>query len=737
MENNTSSDNINNYRPKDDLVNINNAKEIKPNRLLYDEISSNRSNKKIDSNREMKESFYIYKYSLDITNEELNLLNQDNNFSYFLKEFNNIFHSKVKINIIDSYNKKIKNIENKKGNIPNYYYFYLLLKKKFSLLKKLFDEIFPFILKNCPELNTNDIFIKLYTEIINIINSSKQLMITLHKHIESYNNKNNIDSINGNSYNNNELNKIIIENNKTISKIQSEKNNLLKKIDNDKNLYELKINSLEKENQNLTNKLLNKYNFDKIKSYTIMNSKKNLLNIDSSYNFKSITPKAIRDKQNFEKNRSPHKLKKHEKALSNENILILHTENNKDNNQESIKNSQLSLTALKEFINELYISKENYNKKCDQMRLPKETLEGYMYTYLYKKFGLKNLVISWAKNIIQGIKLYSKKDINVFMFGKILKNEQEEDARFILEKIQKNVEDLLIFNLKRQNPLIPEYKIKKILENKKNSELYEEEWKGILFFLYEKKEAEEIQKKIENFINHENQIKQNEIINEYKNTRLSKGINYNNNLTNNISINNTNLNNSKNNDNSFNMTNINFFNNKLNTLTFNKNISSPINKKFLNNKLTRSEKYKMLFIKNDKNIKYDEFIKIVSRCHIRFRDRRLKIFVQLFNNVDTDKDGIINEEEFSELIKGSNIFKKEEIESYIYYYLEKIDPFDFQKITFSQCVTFFSQEFINDNWKNISILEKICINQNDKNENKNNNNKICINEIEKKNKSIK
>ena len=142
--------------------------------------------------------------------------------------------------------------------------------------------------------------------------------------------------------------------------------------------------------------------------------------------------------------------------------------------------------------------------------------------------------------------------------------------------------------------------------------------------------------------------------------------------------------------------------------------------------MTRSEKYNMLFLPENKNIMFSDFLRIVLNSHIRFRDRQLKNFVKLFQSVDTDRDGIINEEEFSGLIQKMNIFKENEIENKILYFLEKIDPFDNQKITFSECISFFSSEYIldtndnndNKNGKEISILEKICFNNELLNKNK-------------------
>ena len=695
------------------IKNTKDTNKEKPNTILYDKIMSDESNKKINSadNEEKKENlninknYYFPKFMIDITNEELNLLNEDrNNFPIFLQEFNELFPKNEENGLINLYNSKIQDIENKKGNIPNYYYFYLIIKKKISILKNLFDEMFPFILNNCPELNKNDIFIKLYTEIIKVITSSKQLMLSLHKHIESYNNKSSIDNQNETNYNN-ELNKIIIENNETISKMKSEKNSLLKKVNEDKSRYELKIKKLEKENEVMTNKLINNMNLNLKTPYTSINFGKNKINfkynnIIKDKNDKNKSPQNI-SIENSKNNKSPYK--SNMSTISNyNNFRTISPSSN------TIRHQSLSLKALKEFINELYISKNNYNIKCEQFKLPKDTLEEHMYAFLNKKYGLKNIVIDWAKNIIQGIKKYSKIDSAVLLFAKILKNEQEEEAQFIIQKVTNSIQDLLKFYLKKQNPLKSVDEIDKMFEIKKNSELNEEEWKGIIYSIYEQKEAEEIEKKIEQFINNKKDMKKSEIFEKYKNTRMNVYNKYNNNII----INYTNLNNNKNDINNFYIKTINSFNNGINNISFNNNTISPHNS-INGNKMTRSEKYNMLLIPDNKSILYNDFIRIVLNSHIRFRDRQLKNFVKLFQSVDLDRDGILNEEEFRKLVQNMNIFKEEEIEGRIFYFLERIDPFDNQKITFSECISFFAGEYIKENTDNkngneISILEKIC-----------------------------
>ena len=777
--NNAKIENSINY--KKDKINIpklnigekkeptNTEEENKPNILLYDKIISNNSNKNLARNNsknneinQKKESEQEVKTSndnqnksnflIDITNEELNLLKDEkydanSDFSNLLKEFCEIFNNIGKDeenNILNTYLNKIKEIENKKGMIPNYYYLFSLHNKKMKILKNIFDEIFPYILNKCPEINKNNILIKLNNELFNSIKVSKELMSTLHLHIEEFNSKNDSKDINAN----NNSNEIIKEQNKKISSLESQRDNLLKSMNEDRKFFEKKIASLENENKIMTQKLLNKANIinspimkEESDKMTPTNKSDKLTPTNkgdkqNSYGIKLFNHRNYsqdpgkREKTNFEnynkykrnnnnlnsfnKTRSPVKSFDNTLTLENNNTInyYLNTNNNFGNSNAN-KCQLISLKSLKDFMNELYLSKANYDMKCIEYKLPKETLEEYMYTFLNEKYGLKNLIIDWARNIINGIKYYSKKDSFVLLFGKIMRNEQEEDARFIIQKVLESIEELLLYYIKRQNPLKSIVEIKKIFERKKKSELFEEEWKGIIFSIYEKKEAEEIGKKIDNFITKENEKRKIEMFKQYKESRINKKNKYSqyiNTSNNNI---NTNI--------SYNLNTINSFNNGINSATSPTNLSNlsymnTINSPS-NNKLTRIEKYNMLLFPDEKNILFSDFIKIVLDNHVRFRDKQLKNFVELFKSVDTNKDGIINEEEFSELIQRMNIFKDDEIENKIFLFLEKIDPFDHQKITFSECVSFFSGEIIKDkdmkgNEKEISVLEKICFNGN-------------------------
>ena len=107
----------------------------------------------------------------------------------------------------------------------------------------------------------------------------------------------------------------------------------------------------------------------------------------------------------------------------------------------------------------MYAQKIKFDKKCEENKLPRETMEQYMYTYLNQRYGLKNLIIEWAAAIINGIKTYLKEDHDVSLFGKILKNECDEEFRFIQMHVKETLTSLLRVLIKDKNPFKSESEI--------------------------------------------------------------------------------------------------------------------------------------------------------------------------------------------------------------------------------------------------------------------------------------
>ena len=70
-------------------------------------------------------------------------------------------------------------------------------------------------------------------------------------------------------------------------------------------------------------------------------------------------------------------------------------------------------------------------------------------------------------------------------------------------------------------------------------------------------------------------------------------------------------------------------------------------------------------------------------------EKFLSHFTSVFKRVDTDRDGILNEDEFRALMQNlgftqdaSSDFAAQRVEKF----LQDIDPYSNQKITFSECV---------------------------------------------------
>ena len=396
-------------------------------------------------------------------------------------------------------------------------------------------------------------------------------------------------------------------------------------------LLQTKINKLEKENKILTQKLNNTKNDiikknDYVDKKMLSNNNKNYLDtnsyqnnkynkvphIQSSNNNKDL--KNIKYIQNLPNNQNQASFKL---IKNNTNTNNLSSENNNLNNNMNNTNTNdiqqfnnnsltmnpnrkpLSIKIMKDIINELYISKVNYDKICLENKLANETLEQYMYIFLNNKYGLKNLVLEWASAIINGIKLYSKEDSEINLFGKILKNEQEEDSRLILVKLKENIAELLEYYYKTKYPLKPKKEIDKIMNKKKNGILLEEEWKGIIYYIYNAEDSQIIENKILNFIQEQNN-KIFFIVENGEDVNNDRFITYQNNHRNNNNINTKKINLTK----------------KLNT-----NVTDV----FLTEKkrVTREDLNNINKLKEEANIPYKDFIQLVCENQIQNREKYL------------------------------------------------------------------------------------------------------------------
>ena len=634
------------------------------NQVLF--ILSNLPKLNILNEKQTKSTFSI----VDVEYKDIEDISLSNNLDYYNeivkylneKDKNNSFAKKFQLKINEE-GEKINNFLDK--NIPNYIYANVTLKAQIELQKCLSEKYLEF-------LDTKNQHIGNY--IFKIIFQSADRLVNLINHLypkiveKTQNLRNEIEN----------AQKAAKELSDYEYSYKDMKNNKLV-LETNLDLLQKKVNKLESENKFITQKLAN----------TTKNTIKNNEVFNKNFSYTINYANHMLNKQNTEANSRIFRNKQF--STFNPNISDNQNNNMFNNNYPSDVNNintnivnnisklkanktQISIKITKEIINELYISKENYDKVCYENKLPNETMEHYMYIYLNNKYGLKNLVLDWASAIINAVEKYSKEDSDINLFGKILKNEQEEGSRLVLIKLKESIASLLEYFYKLRNEYKPQKEVNKEMKEKKKGILIEEEWREIIQYIYNEEDAQIIEIKIMNFIKDENEklfnfVENGEDINKERLVTYQ---------------NNNNVNSYTNNENLLKNNYIRKLENNLATL-------------FLTDKkrVTRQDINKMNKLREEASIPYKDFVQLVCENQIENREKYLKKFVELFKKFDTDEDGILSEEEFLEMIK-SIPYCQNNLEYFVDRLLNKIDPFNNKRFIFNDCVNTFSTEIIED-----------------------------------------
>ncbi|GMH53207.1 hypothetical protein TrST_g1705 [Triparma strigata] len=174
-------------------------------------------------------------------------------------------------------------------------------------------------------------------------------------------------------------------------------------------------------------------------------------------------------------------------------------EEKKEDNNTSMQNTQiveqepsirnLTLKQLLAFVDELYASKEKYDKKCAASKLPRETMEQHMYTFLNQRYGLRSLIVENASAVIKAVNSFHQQENTVAVFGKILRNEIDEEFRFVQKQLKDTVMDLLRVHLKAKHVRKPDDFIHSLAENIEQGVINVEEWTDIIQYMYNEDDA--------------------------------------------------------------------------------------------------------------------------------------------------------------------------------------------------------------------------------------------------------
>ena len=458
----------------------------------------------------------------------------------------------------------------------------------------------------------------LYQLLVEINSLIKEKELSLYKiigilHSQGNNNINNT----GKSFENDNEN-LLKENNHLKSEL-IEKDKQIKVLENMNTILTEKVDKIKIENDALTMKLFEK-------------SKKFLNDSTIKSGFETIMKNKNDKNNNFNNN------------TINSRINLPNMPKNSFNKQIIVSKKKLTREQLNEIIQNIYKSKISYDQNCIELNKPLETMEQHMYQYLNNKYGLKNLTIEYASAIISGIKEYSKKDMNIKLFGMLLKNEIEENTLNIVEKIKQVVQETLEYFISQKQPYMSGGEIQKLCENIKKGMVDEDIWNSFIdtLFMNDKENGKKVKEKIYEFID------------RIMKRSLEK-------------------------------------------------IGSSL--KF---EMTREEEDFFKEMKNfQKKIRYEDFINILIDYHIKVRKNYLRNMRDIFMNNDENKDGVLTKKEFIKYINELKIFQEETLEENIDYLLRKIpqcEKYDF--FSFSEVVDLFDQEqILKENNEKCTILD--------------------------------
>ena len=664
----------------EDLSKLNNLKDLlidleNQNQVL--QVLTNMPRLLTLNEKQTKSTFSI----VDVDYKDIEDISLSNNLEYYNeiirylneKDKNNTFAKKFQMKINEE-GEKINNFLDK--NIPNYIYANVTLKSQIELQKCLSEKFLEDIDKKYKKIG-NYIFKIIFQTSDKLVNLIDHLYPKILEKTENLRNQ--------------------VENAKKAAKELSDyeftyrdmKNNKLI-LETNLDLLKKKVDKLENENKFITQKLIktprtNYINYETVNkyySYTINHVNRIMNKMNTESNNKTI--KTIKNSQfnTFDPNNSDNKnqtnsfINNNYSSDINNNMTKNDTNfNHPINNITKLKTnkSPLSINVAKDIINEIYNCKENYDRSCYENKLPKETMENYIYIFFYNKYGLKNLVIDWASGLINAIKIYSKIDCDINLFGKIIKNEQEEGSRLVLIKLKESISSLLEYFYKLKNEYKSQQEVNNEMKNKKKGLLLEEEWKEIIQYIYNEEDAQIIENKILSFIKEQND-KIFSIIENAEDINNERFVTYQNNNT-----------------------TVNTNRDIKNRENFAKKLKINLVNIFLTDKkkATREVLNNISRLKEEMNIPYYDFIQLVCENQIENRQNYLKKFVQLFKKFDTDEDGVLNEEEFIEMIKTIP-YCLSNLDYYVEIFLNKIDPFNHRRFIFSDCVNAFSTEIANE-----------------------------------------
>jgi hypothetical protein len=212
-----------------------------------------------------------------------------------------------------------------------------------------------------------------------------------------------------------------------------------------------------------------------------------------------------------------------------------------------------------------------------------------MYTFLNQRYGLKSLIVEHASAIIQAVNKYSTIDNDVLVFGKIIRNEIDEEFRFVQKQLKETVVELLRVKLKGMFHLKTDSQVSRMVVSRCRGYVEPEEWKDIIRYMYNHEDGLAIMVLVEDCIH------------------------------------------------------------------FQPSIVSPLNMPGANTRGRRrvsvaGEQVMAEQAVGGGRVPFEDFLKILLDFQLAGHEKFLSKFRRLFREVDADRNGVVNENEFRDMV---------------------------------------------------------------------------------------
>ena len=182
-------------------------------------------------------------------------------------------------------------------------------------------------------------------------------------------------------------------------------------IDPVKTLLRLKLAEIEKEVEELRRENDDMYKF------LINSSKKDVLEYAKKVNKNSYT--GVNETRRL--NETQKGLNQTQNTNGSSNLMFM---------------KSYTIRQINSLIYDILLSKKAYDEKCLTTKAQPETLEGYLFIYFKHKYGLKDMILVEVSSVIEKIKSFADKSIEVETFKRILKNEIDEKFFWLLQSIR-------------------------------------------------------------------------------------------------------------------------------------------------------------------------------------------------------------------------------------------------------------------------------------------------------------